>query len=126
MRLSCRAVSKKPCPHARQGLQRHWLPAGKTEVRFYRHPGAAVADHGFGFRDVGDNTSSAQYGNRCRDFLTFSRFAPIFQLTTIVQVALRHPLSICHLLLPGKHSARVDQRDDRLIRLAQSRPGDRS
>src|SRR5207248_1962738 len=56
----------------------------------------------------------------------FNQLARIFQLTTIVQVALHRPLSTCHLSLPGKHSTRAGQRDDRLVQFARSRPGDRS
>ena len=52
----------------------------------------------------------------------FNQLARIFQLTTIVQVALHRPLSTCHLSLPGKHSTRADQRDDRLVQFARSRP----
>jgi len=52
-------------------------------------------------------SKTRQPGGGARDFIlsSFSRLAPIFQLTIIVPVALRRPLSICHLLYQVTFSA---------------------
>src|SRR4030081_2889317 len=109
MRLSCLAVSKNLCPT--RGKR------GATSVTRLARSGNPLMTWG------GDVQVALA---RADNFQPFSRLARFFQLTTIVQVALRRPLSTCHLPLPGKHSMRVDQRDDRLVQFAPSRPGDRS
>jgi len=64
MRLSCRAFSKKLA---------HTHVKDRSDIRYphvkpQRDFIATVADHGFGFSDVGDKASSTSYGKRCRDF----------------------------------------------------------
>jgi len=70
MRISCRAVSKKPRrTHVKDRSDIGYLRV-KLQRDFIATPVAAVADHGFGSSDLDDDASSASHRKRCRDFLS--------------------------------------------------------
>ena len=110
------------------------LPAGNTLADDdWRHakagnwigPPPAIAVISSGRKSINDFGGDFQVAFFLITPGLFNQLARIFQLTTIAQGALCRPLSTCHLSLPGKHSTRADQKDDRLVQFARSRPGDR-
>jgi hypothetical protein len=122
------SLQRERCRDSSAASNKFGMPIhGYRVTRKVRSSITAIAgSHSSGRKSINDWAATSNSPRRADNFQPFSRLARVFQLTTILQVALRRPLSTCHLRLPGKHSTRADQRDDRLARFAQSRTGDRS